>query len=233
MRLLDDRLIPITLELGLIEVPCAEVAKWLLDFESSVQAKRGGAAHRKDVSGNLELMLLQLLPLTSVEARRYLLLPTTAGWTAYFDNGWRGSDASSLSHTARELQCRAIRVASIPEAKGSSGKVTRYGARIFELYGPERTYFLNYVRTISVANDGGRWRFDQGGTPLPHEDASWFSARTIKDRFSHEHLVALLRGMGLAPFDASFYESKGVMIERSGPTAVGYEEYQLADLRSD
>jgi len=173
-----------------------------------------------------------LLPLTSVERRRVLLLSTSSEWTAVFDNGYQGGDGAALSFPAAELHCRAIRVAAVRDAE-VAGRHHRYGARIFELYGPDKTDFLNYVRTISVANDAGQWHVDQSGVPLAGEEKSWFGARKLKDRFREEHLAALLHSLGIDAFDERFYASKGVLIERHGPTAVGSREYQLAEVQAE
>ncbi len=42
-----------------------------------------------------------------------------------------------------------------------------YGAAILEVYGPHQTDWLNYLRTLDAANDGGRWGFGQSGEPFP------------------------------------------------------------------
>lgn len=229
--LLDGKLEPITSEFGFVQAPPDIVAGWWLQREATIQRERGGGVDSRSVSGDLVETLSCLLPLTSVERRRVLLVATSSEWTAVFDNGWQGGDAAGLSSTALDLRCQAMRVVAVSDIK-VQGTFRRYGARIFELYGAERTEFLNYVRTISVANDGGRWRMDQSGEPLPGEDPSWFSARQVKDRFREEHLALLLRSFGIEAFDQAFYRRDALLIERHGPTAPGYREYQLAEIQS-
>jgi hypothetical protein len=216
--------------LGFVRSPLASVASWLLNHQQTIQAKRGGSADARPITQGLEDSLRTLLPLTAVESRRYLLLATRSEWTAYLDNGRRGTDTAILSHIASTLACQAVRAYSAEQTKDRAGRVLQYGARIFELYGPEKTNFLNYVRTISVANDGGRWRIDLGGTPLASEDEAWFSPRKVADKFEHEHLAALLNSLGIDAYDESFYLPQGVLVERSGPTGPGYAEYHLEDL---
>lgn len=230
--LLDDRYAPITSEFGFIHAPCEPLAEWWLRRDAAIHSRRGVSVDCRQVSGTMEQLLASLLPLTKVERRRVLLVPTRAsGWSAVFDSGWQGGDAAALSVAALELACQSVRVVAVPEIIGPDGP-RRYGARIFELYGPENTEFLNYVRTISVANDGGRWRFDQSGTPLEFEDAKWFSPRTIRERFQEEHLALLLRRMGLNAFEESFYGTHARLLERHGPTANGYEELELSEVQA-
>jgi hypothetical protein len=233
--LFDDRLAPITSEFGFVEVSESALAEWWLARESAIQAKRGITIQRRAVAGSFEQVLLTLLPLTSVENRRTLLVPTQSRWTAFFDNGWQGSDAEGLSLAASDLKCKSVRVVAVPETmshRGNTSRVGRYGARMFELYGSEKTDFLNYLRTISVANDGGRWRFDEAGSPLEGEDSSWYSPRNVKDRFRLEHLTSLLRTLGIDAFSEAFYAERGTLFERHGPAAAGLREYGLAEARA-
>lgn len=229
--LLDGRLEPITSEFGFLEASSDEVGRWWLQHEASIQEKRAGTVDSRQVSGDLAALLSELLPLTSVERRRVLIVPTLSDWTAVFDNGWQGGDAAGLSLPAMELRRRAVRVVCVADVKTQAG-YRRYGGRIFELYGPERTGFMNYVRTMSVTNDGGRWRMDQSGAALPGEDPSWLHARQVKDRFREEHLGSLLMTLGIDAFNPSFYRSEGLLIERHGPTAAGCCEYQLSEIQA-
>ena len=73
---------------------------------------------------------------------------------------------------------------------------------------------------------------DQYGAPLPGEDASWFQARQIKERFREDQLASLLKTLGVDAFNAGFYGSEGVLIERHGPTAAGYREYSLSEVQA-
>ncbi len=235
MRLLDGKLEPITSEFGFVQAPYETVVAWWAERESSVcesgtHGRRANLIAARRVDGGLEASLRSLLPLTAVERRRTLILPTASDWTAVFDSGWRGGDAARLSYAAAQIRCQAVRVVSTTDVKiGRS--YCRYGARIFELYGPEKTSFLNYVRAICVANDGGRWRMDVFGAPLPGEDAAWFEPRQARARFHEEHLNTLLRSIGIEAFDDRFYGSGGTLIERRGPTVAGYREYSLSEAR--
>jgi len=108
-----------------------------------------------------------LEPLTTVERRRHLFVSTRRAWTAYFDNGCPSGDAFVLALVAREMKVRAVRVVAVPDSMPDSRRTGgRFGTTIFELYGPELIPggFLNVQRTVGVANDGGRWRFDQGAS---------------------------------------------------------------------
>lgn len=134
--------------------------------------------------------------------------------------GFLGTDAASaMASMARRLSYRGMRVVAVPhtlrEDKG------RYGAVMFELYGPRQTEWLNYLRTLYVSNDGGRWVFGQSGEPLPFEKLE---------------LAEYLRHLGLSPFQEDFYLPQGApawLVEKTGPGVDAQKEYTLAQARED
>lgn len=89
--LLDDRLAPLTSEIGFLEAARDEAVDAFGKWQAPIQRNRGVRLIRHNVSGGLERVLSALLPLTSVERRRHLFVPTVSPWTAYFDNGHQGT----------------------------------------------------------------------------------------------------------------------------------------------
>lgn len=237
MRLLfDGRLAPITSEMGFLEAPPAAAVQTFVDWQRPIHEPLGVSLTDGPVAGGLEEVLLSLLPLTNVVRRRHLFVPTAGPWVAYFDNGHRGTDAfSAVSYLAQHLGCRGLRVAAVPdtiegEFKGARGE---YGAVVMEVYGPDRTDVLNYVRSVAVVNDGGRWDFSQSGTPFPFEDVKQYGARRVKDRFTFEMLGRYLSELGLSPFDEGFYlpgsADPARLVVKHGPAPARMREYTLAE----
>jgi hypothetical protein len=222
-------LAPITVNFGFVEADLGTLCAWYEKREREILAHRSNTVVTRNVAGLLADKLLSLLPLTSIEHRRILLVPTRSPWTAFFDNGWRGTDASGLWYTAQEVRCRAVRVCLADDIKRKKTHV-QFGARVFELYGPNRTDWLNHIRSICVMNDGGKWGQSVFGSPLSQEDATWFSAARVRERFQPEHLIELLKRIGIDAFSEDFYASEGAIIERVGPTADGLQEYNLEDV---
>lgn len=237
--LFDDRLAPITSTIGLIEASLADCVRAFLDWQRSIYDPMGISLEVRPVDGPLDQALLSLLPLTNIVRRRHLFVPTASGWTAFFDNGHQGTDAFSVaSYLAKRMGRRGMRVAATPdtiegEHKGARG---RYGGIVWEVYGPEKARFLNYVRSVSAVNDGGRWGFDQGGTPFPFEDLERYRARRVKDRFTFDMLRSNLAKMGLRPFDEEFYlpasDPVARLIDKSGPAPEDMREYSLDEARA-
>ncbi len=238
MRLLfDDRLAPITSTIGFLETDAGSAAAAFERWHKPLWERRGLRLTTREVVGDLETALLSLLPLSIVERRRYLFIPTQSGWSAYIDNGAQGTDAVSVtSYLAQQIGCRGLRVTVVPNTirRHEDTWQGRYGATVLEIYGPENTYFLNYIRAICALNDGGRWSFDTGGTPLPFEDLERYKARRIKDRFTPEMLHDYLIELGLHPFDENFYlpEGRATLVEMVGPLPPTVRELTLAEARA-
>lgn len=207
---------PTTSEIGFIEMPQTKVVEAVSQWFNEL----GRSTKKRSIAGGLRAGLEALVPLTVGERCRWVFLQV-AGWTAFFDNGARGTDASPMaSYLARRLGCRAIRAVSVPPDSGG------YPAVILELYGPVATQFLNYVRTISAANDGGRWRFDLGGEPQEFEEPSLYAVSRISERFPPSALERYMGRLGIPVFDSDSYLTP-VLLER---TDVAHDECERLTL---
>jgi hypothetical protein len=231
--LLEDRWAPVTSELGFLETDAEHAARAFAAWQGGLMAPRGIAVAVRPVSGPLEQALSALLPLTGGERRRHLFMPTRSPWTAYVDNAWQGTDAASaMAYMARTLGCRGMRVVAVPQTlRGDKG---RYGAVMLEVYGPRQTDWLNYLRTLYAANDGGRWVFGQSGEPFAFEKLEQYQARRVRDRFTLDMLKEYLHHLGLSPFEEDFYLPRGTaawLVEKTGPVVPTHKEYTLAQAR--
>jgi hypothetical protein len=233
--LLEDRWAPVTSTMGFLELGAEQAAQAFATWEREVMTPRGITVEMLPVSGTLEQALSSLLPLTSGERRRHLFIPTRSAWTAYVADQWTGTDAvSPMRSMARRLSIRCLRVVAVPHTlRGDQG---RYGAVMLDVFGPEQPGKLtNYVRAVEVANDGGRWVFEQEGEPFPFEQVEKYQARRVRDRFTFEMLKDYLRHLGLAPFEEDFYlppGSRAWLIQKTGPFTTVGREYTLEEARA-
>lgn len=212
LTLLSEQFAPITSSIGFLHAPLQEVAaamaEWLHGLYPRVQ--------QTELSGGLPSMLTQLEPLVSGSRPRELLVETAGDtWTAYFDCLLMGTDAVSFTgHMCTLLKCHGVAIRSQPHTIGTRFEAPgRYGAVQFELYGPERTAFLNHRRSISAAHDGSKWRFDSWGAIQPYEQVAAYEARRARERFTSEMLAAYCAAIGVRPFDPDFYGSRGILFE--------------------
>ena len=209
-RILDNRFIPITFSVGFFEKPLEAVAKahlqWTRQHHRNVDTR--------PIEGGFAVALKELEPLT-MPPRRKLLCATDSQWTAYFDNGAIGSDPRSpVVYLTQQLHCRGLIATYVPhtlDAETGNAKGS-YGAVQFELFAPMHREFLNYERSISVAYEGGKWRFDLNGTAQPFEETAQYSARKIPDRFTPTMLGRYCSALGVRLFDDKFYCGPGLLV---------------------
>ena len=220
--LLEDRLVPLTNTFGFLPCPVDVATSAFLDWQRPIQDGRGVALEARAVHGSLEALLRTLLPLTSVERRRFLFMATRSEWTAFVDNGHQGTDAfPPVSYLAQAIGCRGVRATD-----AASGRTQ--GGTIFELYGPQDTGWLNIERSISAIRTDGRWAFSASGTALVFEKPEFYARRRIKDRFDTGVLKTYLAALGIDAFDPAFYADEGRLIEKVGATAPGMQLFGVA-----
>ncbi|PTS79862.1 hypothetical protein DBR17_11465 [Sphingomonas sp. HMWF008] len=171
----------------------------------------------------MEAILKELLPLTSVECRRFLFIPTHSEWTAFVDNGHQGTDAfATISYLAKKIECVGLRATDALPGRTQGGTV-------FELYRPEDTDWLNIERAISAIPTDGRWAFSASGAMLSFERPEFYARRRIKDRFDSEILKQYLGDLGIDAFNPSFYVDEGFLVEKVGTNAPNMQLFDLGD----
>lgn len=208
--LLEERFAPVTSSVGFLEVPFSEAVDGLAEWRRSLYP----TVTSRPVVGGFPEVLRNLEPLTS-GARPRELLVDHGSWTAYFDNSLQGTDAvSAIGVLSRRLKCRGLAVEAVPHTIGLPGvKKGRAGAVQFTLFGPIKTGFLNYVRTVSVLFDGSRWVFNANGTEQAFEQVESYAARRVRDRFTSEMLERYCQELGVNVFDAAGYGRDAVLVE--------------------
>lgn len=223
-------LAPITWSVGFLNLPCEEAGDALASWR------------RRNLEPGEELTVTaldlgwpeaasRLAPLTTIRYPRELVVQTAdPAWSAYLTCSANGTDAvSAMSYLAGAEKVHALSIACIQDQSRSGGP---WGAVQFELYGPIETDFMNYVRTIGVVNDEGRWRFDTGGTPQAFEEPEQYTARLVRNRFTPEMLDRYCREFGLRVFDTDFFDTgTAVLHEQSFPVPPGESVLSLDEAR--
>lgn len=192
---LDDRYAPITSAIGFIQLPVSEAAEALAAWWRSIAPPVSLDA----LDEAFPESLCRLLPL-QVGGRSRALLVDQGGWSAYFDNGAMGTDPlSAMTVLCRINHCAGAALVAIPDAPPRDGSLQ------FQTFSPERTQFLNYSRTLGVARENGRWRYDAFGDPEPFEAIEAEAAPGARDRLSTDTLARYAAALGFAPFDPAAY----------------------------
>lgn len=192
---------PLGSRIGFLERPF-EVT---LEATLAWHAELGRDETRTDLpdSGLLE-QLLHLAPLQA-PTRRRLLVETTGGWTAYFDNDMRGGDpAPWVTQLGQGLGCRGVVAAHIPEDQYP------YATTEFHLVGdPSRSVMAGLFEDA--------WHFEASGMPQPFEDALTYDARLVRNRFTRSMLIRYLQALGIDVERQAFY-GRAVLLESTDPT---------------
>ena len=224
--LYGGRFAPITDTIGFLRCDAERAAQAFVAWQEGIQTPRGVELETSTAEVDLATALPKLLPLTSVERRRFLFIPTRSDWTAFVDNGHEGTDAyAQISYLAEQIGCDGVRATWVPEDRPG-----QWPATVLELYGPHQTNFLNTVRSVAVAFDGSKWSFSADGAVQPFEEVARYKERSIKKRFDGPMLDAYLQQLGIAMFDDEFFAPRGsrtILIEKVGPIAPNAREFPL------
>ena len=158
-RLLDGALEPITYEIGFVAADLRSVTneygRWM--HELRVPSKL------RELAPPLPTALYALEPLTARSVRD-LWVGCGSSWSAVFTNLINGGDlAGMVTVMTQRLRTRGLRLTCVPHTltgRSRNAKGT-YGATMLEIRdGSVKSSPDSHIRTISVANDGGRWRAD-------------------------------------------------------------------------
>jgi len=176
-----DSFAPTTNDYGLLALPLGEAAR----AYAVLFANGRHAMSRSEIQGSTAEVFARLEPL-SMALDRALLVANGLNWTSYFANGLLGSDVfQPVSQIAAARKCTGLRV------------VKSRDATILENYeSQERGGDVTHHRRTIFATRDGRWTFGSSGEPYQFEDVGRYAARSIRDRFTPEHLDDLLVGLG-------------------------------------
>jgi hypothetical protein len=229
LTLTSEQYAPITSSFGFLEAPLVEVAAALESWTSTVRP----SVVVTPLDQPFPDVLAVLEPLVAGTRPRELLVEHRPGWTAYFDCGLRGTDAvSAVAYLSRTMGCQGLAVRCTPHiVSASAAGATRMGAVQFELFGPLRTDFINYVRTVACTFDGSRWRFDVAGTEQVFEETDAYALRRVRDRFTSHALERYCRALGIDPFRVEAYGPGSVLVESAVGPVVGGRVMTLAEVQ--
>ena len=225
LTLASDSLAPTTSSIGFLNRSLIATVEALRTWRS----EWGEEVAFTPVQGTLTQMVRQLEPLTTLVRPRELVVQTAnPSWTAYFDCLADGTDpVSFVGHLSLTLGCRGLIVTAIPNTfRAGRDEPGRLGAVALELLGPEGDN-LNFIRSISLTNEGPRWEFETVGVPQDFEDESAYSARRIRDRFTSVTLNTYCERLGLSPFELSFYSEEGCLLQTSRKLSDGATQLTL------
>lgn len=220
---------PITFKLGFLNCSFPKVkdafTQWKTPNYSSIESR--------EIASGLENAFEALQPMTPVP-RRWLLVPTSGEWVAYFDNCMRSPDpVPAICYLSQKLACRGVVATSIPHTLSEDTGTKRglYGAIQFELFASQKREFLNYERSVFVAFEAGKWSFEANGTVQSFEDTTNYQKRRIVDRFTLEMLKRYCYALGIRVDDPDFYKSPALLVSSNDPLPAGHPARSLVQVQ--
>lgn len=204
------------------------LADYILARERSIFEKFGIEVNlTRPVSNGYETLGC-LLPLTSHQIRRTLVVPTSGRWTAVFNNSINGTDPSAAPALSLNLKTQCLVVARVPEVISSIDSSVKHphgGTCHFEIYDYNSKNFNNCARYIHATNEDGRWTFEQGGISFSFEKIEKYQSKKVRDRLNSEIVVDYLERFQIDVDNECFYDWKNsILIEKHGPSPVGMKE---------
>src|SRR5260370_24826451 len=153
--LFENKLAPLTYSMGFLQARFQDVLRealsWRRQIHPSVAISR--------VRGGLSDLLAFLEPIT-MPPQKELWVKTVDSHAAYFDNGRNGPDpVPVISYLSLRMRCRGLTVTCCPHTPVPGKKRGTHGAFKFELFGPDKTELLNYLRRLAVSHHVHRWVF--------------------------------------------------------------------------
>jgi hypothetical protein len=152
---------------------------------------------------------LRFLSKLTFPATRHVLFAANERITAFINNSRNGSDYGDyIYHIPRHLNCRFVRFVQSEQrvwTNGTQREIMRYGARIFQLDDSKG----QTIRSVTCANDGGRWVFESHGIEHPIESTFPYAVKRKKDRFTVSHLHQLTQAFGFTVPDAKRFQEAG------------------------
>lgn len=216
---------PVTQDFGLVRADVQRVA----EARSAQYRAAGLDVAVTALEEPLDHCFARLEPLSPAPSRE-LFLATSFGWTAFFQNGARGSDPDlPMMQLSRTLGVTTLRACITAEA-------ARYPAVILAIYDtPAAGGDADHNRRAIVAgNDGGRWTFEQHGAPYPFEDLAKYLQRRTRDRFTADMLWSYLGQLGIPVLDDAVLEPdgqcRGFLLSR--PVHTHLPQYTLAEAKA-
>ncbi len=213
--LLEEQYAPITIQIGFIRADVDTVADeyvaWMRDLGNYAGRSVRVLPSLRDG--------LELLPPLTTELRRSLFVQMENGWTACFNNLYSGSDVLSTCWTvARRLRTHSVLITSVPNIR-DAGRVryasVQFSLRRFERDDPSTSldHDRSQDRVVYASNDGGRWVFNAVGAVQPFEQATEYTARPIRKRFTSQMLEEYCNALGIGAFDEHSYLGRAVIVE--------------------
>ncbi|MBO0898678.1 hypothetical protein J1G42_01725 [Cellulomonas sp. zg-ZUI222] len=230
--LLGGRWLPLTRSIIFVDQEAEEfVETWMAWRGAVIMRDTGCVPVVSRIGGTLEDALAAMLPLATAVPSKCLVMPTANGWSAFVENDWMGTEVQLTPWALAANGLRTVAVSEAPHTYSARTDRGWWGERKVTAYVPSLEHPDEPDGgTVGVrTTESGRWEVAVPPTPLPFPDPTDHTARRIRDRFTHGHLLEVAEWFGLRPTDPGFYTPGGeaFLIERTDPRDPSWHELTL------
>lgn len=221
MTLFNSDLYPITSALAFIKEKPETIVNELISWQTPLIEKYKNSLNFDYIKKDFSNTLLSLCPLTTIEKRRYLVIPTKSEWTAFFDNGHTGTDRTAPTVLGSKLNTSVIYVSTNKSLEENT----------FEYYDIEGNKY-DMIRAVAVIKES-KWEFHQYGEAFNFEDREALKSKVIKNRFTNEMLSKYLNHFGIEVNSENFYNTlNSILINKVGPKFEHTKELNLSQAQN-
>lgn len=234
---------PLTQDLTFFAAGVEECVAGFMDWRGrGVLERTGHPLRRRGLTGDLEALLAELVPMDTIQGRRYLFVPVSTDGpyrTMMLKSEWLGTDPGSERAAFATRGVGSVQVTSCPnDPRGLIWPRGFHGIHHLGVMRPvpvaqdDRGYTGRSVGT-RIGERGG-WIFVDFGDRLPFEDTSAYTAARARDRFTQQMLIDYASELGLRPFNADFYapDRTAVLVEHTEPAVWRERLLSIADAQS-
>lgn len=220
-----------TWSIAVVDGTCRAVAEAI----ASHDARAAGAPPTCGTHSYIGNALQSLEPLGLSD--KLLVAATRSGTACLFANGFflTSTEYAAWSILA-PLSTRALSIKRCPTTISEDERSGVWGIRELILRDATTPFGAIPVLSVSVVDDGGRWRFFRYGEPQWFEDHEGYNARATEDRLTDETLLKCA-ALGAPVYDSSWYTGeayivpmKSVMERSAGFTYAGARDLLRIDL---
>lgn len=207
-----DAFAPITSAIGFLRSDADSTVKALVEWRRRLHP----SVEVAELATPMPQALLSLEPLTTRVSPREIVVQTAdPQWSAHFTCGLPFPDPMpAASYLSMTMGVQGASVTCIPDNPTATRSLTSgpYGARMFELYSPVPTDFVNTVRSVAVVQDGRRWEFVAAGTPQDFEEPAAYRRLRVRERFTVSMLSRYARAIGVDALSGDFYSGRSLVL---------------------
>lgn len=175
---------------GLVDSCYSEFCEFFVHWNEQTLAKYGQTVATKKMYGSFSEIAASIKELVAPSPSTFLIVELAENRLAYFDNSLQGlSSSGALNVFSRKTGNTVYQIANVNSETMLPNEL--HGTLLSKIEHGDS------VRTIHAIDEGNKWTFHQQGEPLRWETVEDYQKRSIRSRFTSDHIDRLLIDLDL------------------------------------